>query len=149
MVGKKKSGALTEDEKVRVNTAVERVEKDTGLEFCVIVGSTPHDNPRRQAEMAFHKLGMHERPGVMIMVVPQARTLEVLTAPDIADRLTDRDCEEAVQVMTGLFATSGVVDGLERGMYLLAERAGSDGTPDVHEQTDLPNIVDLDDPNLN
>lgn len=140
-------GELTKDDKVRVNVAVSKAEEFTGLEFCVIIGAKPNEDPRHEAERAFHKANMHERPSVLVMITPSARTLEVVVAHELADRMTDSACAEAVQLMTGVFATGDIVGGLERGIGLLAQRAGarSDGAHG-HVGDDLPNVVDLDDP---
>jgi len=135
---------MTEDDKTRINGAVAVAENETGLEFCVIVGTKRGDDPRHEAERAFHKIGLHERPAVMIMVTPEARTLEVVTAHELADRLSDQSCAEAVRLMTGLFSTGDFVGGIERGIELLAERAGArtDGR-EGHVGADLPNIIDV------
>jgi uncharacterized membrane protein YgcG len=141
-------GELSPPDKQRVNEAVALAEETTGLEFCVIVGVHNGDDPRREAERRFHKLGMHQRPGVMIMVMPEARRLEVVTAPEIGGRLTDEACDRAVVEMTPLFADGHLAEGLERGVELLAAAAGhrTDGATGHADGVDLPNIVDLDDP---
>jgi len=144
--GEQAHGELTDAEKQRVNAAVSAAELQTGLEFCVIVGSRPQSDARHEAERAFHKLRMHERPAIMIMVVPHARTLEVVTAPDVDGRLTDKHCDQAVSVMTAAFSTADIVSGLELGVQTLASFAGprTDGQTGHHDGVDLPNIVDLD-----
>lgn len=144
------TGELSEAEQERVNAVVSEVEEQTGLEFCVMVTSRVYENARHGAEKAFHKLGLHQRPGVMIMVVPHARKLEVVTAPELANRLTDEHCARAVDVMTTRFRENDIAGGLEAGIRALAESAGprSDGQTG-HDSQDLPNILDLDDPNLN
>jgi hypothetical protein len=140
-------GELSVDDKVRVNSAVVKAEEFTGLEFCVIIGIKPNEEPRHEAERAFHKAKMNERPSVLVMITPSARTLEVVVASELSARLTDQACEEAVQLMTGMFATEDIVGGLERGIGVLAERAGprTDGRHG-HVGEDLPNIVDIQDP---
>jgi uncharacterized membrane protein YgcG len=140
-------GEMTPADKARVNEAVARAEEATGLEFCVIVGVSATGDSRHEAERAFHKLGMDQRPGVMIMVMPEARRLEVVTAPEIGERLTDEACDRAVREMTPLFASGDVAGGLEHGVQLLTVAAGrrSDGATGHADGVDLPNIVDIDD----
>lgn len=135
---------LTEAEKARVNAVIAQAEKDTGLEFCLVYGSRPESVAREEAERAFSKLGLHQRPGVMIQVVPHARTLEVVTSSEVQGRVTDQDADEAVRLMTGIFATGDIVGGLERGFQFLADQAGGDKDPQTRDRADLPNVVDLD-----
>ncbi len=137
---------LSDDERARLNAVISQAEEDTGLEYCVLFGSRPRGSAREEAERVFSKFGLQERPGVLVMVVPHARTLEVVTAPGVHERLSDNDCDEAVRLMTGIFATGDIVGGLERGVQFLADRAGGDRDGVGHHGLDLPNVVDLDDP---
>lgn len=137
-------GELGDDDKARINQAISVAEEQTGLEFCVVVGRERGDDPRREAERAFHKAGLHERPAVMIVVTPEARTLEVVTAYGLEHRLPDAACDEAVRLMTGVFVMGDIAGGIASGVELLAQRAGArtDGRSG-HAGVDLPNIVDL------
>jgi uncharacterized membrane protein YgcG len=139
-------GELDQAEKARISQVISLAEEETGLEFCVVVGRKRGEDPRREAERTFHKAGLHERPAVMIVVTPEARTLEVVTAYGLDLRLPDVACDEAVRLMTGLFSTGDYAGGIERGVELLAERAGArtDGKSG-HQGADLPNVVDLGD----
>ena len=130
-------------DKRRVNEAVKAPELHTGLEFCVMVGQKVVDDPRREAERAFHRLGLDERPAVMVVVTPTGRTLELVTAPDLNTRVSDADCDEAVRLMTGLFAAGDITGGLVRGISYLADKAGPSVT-DEPVTDDVPNVVDLD-----
>jgi uncharacterized membrane protein YgcG len=137
-------GDLTKADKKRIDAAVADAERLTGIEMCVILGAKAHIDPRTEAERAFHKAGLHERPSVLIVVTPSARTLEIVVAHDLRDRVTDQMCDETVHLMTGLFALGNLAGGLEQGIRHLAERASS---PRPHEPSseDLPNVIDLDD----
>ena len=144
--GSNKREELTKSERVRINNVIAQAEEDTGLEFCLIFGSKPESVAREEAERAFAKLGLRERPGVMIQVVPHARTLELVTSEEAQQRITDNDCDEAVRLMTGVFSTGDIVGGLERGVMFLAEQAGGDKDGEGRHRSDLPNVVDLDRP---
>ena len=138
-------GELTADQKQRIDQAIAAAETATGVQWCVILGIRSSEDPRREAERAFHKADMHGRPSVLIMVTPSARTLEIVVAHELRDRITNQMCEEVVRLMTGVFIEDDVTSGIERGIALLAERAGS-LTTDVPPPTeDLPNVVDLED----
>lgn len=135
---------LTDAQKEAINSVIASAEQDTGLEICLILGSKIIKDARTDAEHVFLHRGLHQRPGVLVVVVPPARTVEVVVAAGLADRLTDNDCDEAVRLMTGSFATGDTAGGIERGIVLLAERAGAGRGP-VHSEGDMPNVVDLDD----
>lgn len=139
-------GELTDVEKRRVNVTIAEVEAITGLEFCVLLRSDVAVDGRQAAERFFHRLGLHERPAVMILVSPPARALEVVTAPELSSRLSDEHCRTAVEIMTELFAAGDLCGGLEQGLLALAELVGprSDGSMGHKGGEDIPNVVDLD-----
>jgi uncharacterized membrane protein len=122
-----------------VDEAVRDAEVTTGLQFCVYLGSAPED-PRRHAEKLFVDAGLHERPAVLLLVAPDHRRVEVVTAPAVRDRLPDEACARAIDEMTPLFAEGRFVDGLVVGLGRLAEEAGPP-TGDARG-TDLPNILE-------
>jgi uncharacterized membrane protein YgcG len=121
-----------------VDQAVRGAEKRTGLQFCVYLGPS-EDDPRTHAENLFVQAGLHERPSVLLLVAPDRRRVEVVTAPAIRDRLSDEACARAIEQMTPLFAGGKFVDGLVTGLRRLADEAGP-GT-DPPSGKDLPNIV--------
>jgi uncharacterized membrane protein len=137
-------GELTSDDKERINAEVADAEQKAGFEICVVVMHKRHKDARRDAESAFHRLGMHDRPAVLVMVTPAERTLEVVTAAHVRDRLSDVDCDEAVRLMTGVFATGDIVDGIAQGVRFIGER-GSSPDGKLVDGPDLPNLLDLDD----
>lgn len=141
------AGELSDLEKQRLNVTIAEVEALTGIEVCVVVRSQVETDARREAERLFHGLGMHQRPSLMIMVVPHLRSLEVLTAQGLSGRLSNEQCDRAVKVMTELFAGDDIPGGLEQGLLALADFIGprTDGRFDHGGGQDIPNVVEVDD----
>lgn len=122
-----------------VDRAVADAERTTGLQFCVYLGPA-HEDTRAHAEGLFTEAGLHERPSVMLMVAPDQKKVEVLTAPSVRDRLPDTDCLVAVDEMTNCFARGEFMQGLVQGLRILAEKAGPGTAPSGGR--DLPNVVE-------
>jgi len=122
----------------RIDEAVREAEAHTGLQFCVYLGPTAEDT-RGHAEKMFVDAGMQERPAVLVLVAPDQHSVEIVTAPDARERLTDDECAAALSEMTPYFARNEFVDGIVVGLRELAERTGKgDGGP---PGTDLPNVL--------
>lgn len=141
-VGEPKNLEKSDFDKDRVNAAVADAENVTGFEICVVVGDKNHRDPRQSAERIFRSIGLHDRPAVMIVVVPTERTLELVTAAEINPRLNDSVCDEIVRSMSQTIATSGLTDGLVVGIKAIQDRALAAGPVERHGE-DLPNVVDL------
>lgn len=138
VVAGKDSTVLTRRERRAIDGAVKGAEANTGLQFCVYLGPG-QDDARNQAESVFVAAGLHERPAVLLLVAPDHRRVEVVTAPAIRERLTDEACARVIEEMTPHFADGRYVDGLVTGLERLATEAGP-GTPG-EGTTDLPNIM--------
>jgi uncharacterized membrane protein YgcG len=130
--------AISRREQKTVDRAVRDAEAKTGLQFCVYLG-TAEGEPREHAESLFVRAGLHERPSVLLLVAPDHRRVEIVTAPAVRDRLSDLACAEAIDAMTPVFADGRYVDGLVVGLGRLADAAGPGTSP---AETDLPNILD-------
>ncbi|MGH2759371.1 MAG: DUF5130 family protein [Actinomycetota bacterium] len=129
---------LSRRDRRAVDRAVGDAELQTGLQFCVYLGPAGDEDARARAESLFVEAGLHERPSVLLLVAPDRRQVEIVTAPPVRDRLPDEACARAIQTMTPLFATGRFVDGLIEGLRRLADEAGPRSGP---EPTDLPNIL--------
>lgn len=123
-------------DRARIHTAVDGAERATGLQLCVAVCAPVDAPPRQQAEAAFARLGTLQRPAALIMVLPEARRVEVVTGA--GSPLTDVDCERAVSAMTASFAAGDIEAGIESGLQVLVAAAGPGGP----EGAELPDIVD-------
>lgn len=129
---------LTRRDRRTVDRAVSDAEVQTGVQFCVYLGPAGEHDARARAESLFVEAGLHERPSVLLLVAPDKRQVEVVTAPPVRDRLPDEACARAIEEMTPLFADGRFADGLVTGLRRLADEAGPSSGP---APTDLPNIL--------
>ncbi|MCA1843974.1 MAG: DUF5130 domain-containing protein, partial [Actinobacteria bacterium] len=123
----------------RVHEAVHEAEWLTGLQICVYLGPTHEADPRGHAEAMFEASGLHTRPAVLLLVAPDQRRVEVVTAPATRDRLDDAACAAAVVEMTGHFARGDLTGGLVAGIGRLAAAAGPGRRPPGGEE--LPDVL--------
>lgn len=115
--------------------AVHEAEQSTGLQICVYLGPGGED-PRAHAERMFVDRGLHTRPAVLVLVAPDARQVEVVTAREARDRVSDADAQGVVELMAQRFAAGDLVGGLLAGVAKIAEAAGpgqasGEGLPDL------------------
>lgn len=137
MVGGKRAEAARRRDREAVDKAVVEAERRTGLQFCVYLGPSEGD-PHAQAERMFVEAGLAERPAVLLLVAPNRRRVEVVTAAGVRERLTDEACAQAIEAMTPHFAAGDYADGLVVGLRRLAESAGPGRSSSA---TDLPNVL--------
>jgi uncharacterized membrane protein YgcG len=120
----------------RVRRAVDAAEKQSGLQICVYLGPTGED-ARAHAERMFVEAGLHTRPAVLVLVAPEVRRVEILTAPEARERVSDEAASEAVDVMTDRFAHGDLVGGLIAGVGHIAAAAG----PGQESGEELPDLL--------
>jgi uncharacterized membrane protein YgcG len=121
-----------------IDQAVREAEALTGLQFCVYLGPANEDT-RAHAESMFEQAGLNERPAVLVLVAPDQKSVEIVTAPEARERLTDEECTQALQEMTPYFARNEFIDGLVVGIGELAQRTGGGKPPEGG--ADLPNVL--------
>jgi uncharacterized membrane protein YgcG len=138
VTGRRRGARVGKKDRARIDDAVRAAERSTGLQFCVFLGPAA-DDTRAYAEAAFVEAGMTARPAVLVLVSPEQRRVEVVTAPDARERLTDEECAAAIEEMKPYFAREQFVDGLVVGINELAERTGRGRPPEG--DTDLPNVL--------
>jgi uncharacterized membrane protein YgcG len=126
---------LTAHRQRQIERAVHRAEELTGLQLCVYLGPTGED-ARGHAERLFLDAGLHSRPAILVLVAPQARRVEILTAPQVQGRVSDAAAQRAVDRMTARLAQGDLVGGLEAGIAELAAAAGP-GAPTGENLPDL------------
>jgi uncharacterized membrane protein YgcG len=129
---------LSRRQRRMVERAVDEAENTTGLQFCVYLGDTEGD-PRAHAETLFVEAGLHTRPAVLLLVAPNRRRVELVTAPEARSRVDDDTCALAVGTMTRQFARGDIAGGLVAGLDLLAAAAGAAPTPPGGEE--LPDLL--------
>lgn len=95
----------------------------TGLHFSVYVGPVEGEI-RDHAERLHAALGALAGRGVLMLVSPGDRQLEIVTGRESARRLSDRACALAALSMTTAFAGGDLAGGIVTGLLMLGEAAG-------------------------
>lgn len=130
---------LTRLQRRRVAWAVDEAEWYTGLQISVLLGSMGEGDSRRRAEELFVAAGLDSRPAVLILVAPDQRRVEVVTAPDLRPRVSDEAAAEAVAEMTPLLALDQPAAALVAGVRAIAAAAGPGRPPEGEKE--LPDLL--------
>lgn len=110
------------------------------MQFCVYLGPVEGDDPRAFAEGMFTRAGLVERPGVLLLVAPTERSVEIVTSPEARQRVPDEQCEAAVARMVEDFKAGHIDRGIVHGIEYLAGVAGTGTAP--AGGADFPNVLD-------
>ena len=115
---------FTREQHERIERARRGAEADTGIRFWLRLGELAMD-PRLEAEHLLANLVTtpHEE-GVLILVAPGARRVEIMTTQSAKRRVTDQAAGLAVLAMTSSFAVGDLVGGLVVAFRQLAGAAG-------------------------
>jgi uncharacterized membrane protein YgcG len=98
-----------------------RVASDrAGLHFSVYVGRS-EGPPAVYADRLLAGLGAASSTGVVVLVDPSVRRVEVVTGREAARQLDDRACGLACLSMTSSFSGGDLVGGLVTGLRMLGE----------------------------
>lgn len=116
-------GAFTEGQLRDISGALATASAETGLHFSAFVG-TPEGPPRDYAERLLAGLGDRANAGVVVLVAPGDRRLEIVTGPASSRRIPDRACALVALSMRTSFVGGDLVGGLVTGIRMLAETAG-------------------------
>jgi uncharacterized membrane protein YgcG len=127
----------------RIEAAVRRAEASSGLQLCVVLGAPEGRSPRDHAEAVFVEAGLQARPAVLVLVAPKQHQVEVLTAPEARQRISDDDAAAAVATMTARFRRGDLTGGLVAGLEELAACAGPGTAPT--DQVELADLLDAED----
>lgn len=119
--------AFTREQHERIERSRRAAEAQTGLRFWVRVGDFDRD-PRLEAEHLLANLTENTRdPGVLILVAPGVRIVEIMTTAAAKRRITDQAAGLAILTMTAAFGVGDLVGGLVNGLRQLADAAGIRG----------------------
>jgi hypothetical protein len=122
--GRGSDDGLKPEQRERVEQARRQAEQTTGMRFWVRIGPFSMD-PRIEAERLLTNLIDEPHvPGVLIMLGPGERRLEVMTTAAAKRRLSDSAVGLAVLTMTSSFGVGDLVGGLLNGLRQLADGAG-------------------------
>ena len=118
------SGEPFTDTQVReISRACSTASEECGLHYSVYVGPVEGD-VRDHAERLHAALGARASSGVLVLVAPGDRQLEIVTGKESARRLSDRSCALAALSMTTAFSGGDLVGGIVTGLRMMAESAG-------------------------
>ena len=90
-------------------------------------------DPRLEAERLL--VNLVENPhdaGVLILVAPGARRVEIMTTPTARRRITDQAAGLVVLAMTSSFAVGDLVGGMVNAFRQLADAAGRPAEADIN-----------------
>ena len=111
----------------RIESAVERVRAENGLDVSVLVGDLELDDLsqfRAAAERLHAALGERSPSAVLVVVAPGQRRVEIVTGPQVRRRVPDRVSALAVLGMTSTFRGGDLVGGIVDALRMLADAAG-------------------------
>ena len=123
----------------RLAKAVDRAEELTGLQLAVYLGPT-EDDSRAHAESIFASMGYHDLPGVLVLVAPDQRRLEIVTSASARRRISDRHAALTATSMTASFAVGDIVGGVCLGLDMLARYAGLAPAGETTDR-ELPDVI--------
>jgi uncharacterized membrane protein YgcG len=111
---------FTTQQRTEVSNAIHKAELLSRMEISVFVGPSEGDDPRAFATRLHNSLVAPSRTCV-IMVDPGKRALEIVTGGWVRSRISDEEVQLAVLEMKTAFAEGDIVNGLTRGINMLAE----------------------------
>lgn len=122
--GKGSDDGLKPEQRERIEQARRQAEQATGMRFWVRIGPFSMD-PRIETERLLTNLidEPHEA-GVLILLSPGERRLEIMTTAAAKRRLSDQSVGLAVLTMTSSFGVGDLVGGLLNGLRQLSDSAG-------------------------
>ena len=129
-------------DRAQLAAAVAAAERACGLEICVVVCQASAEPPRQQAERAFTRLALAGRPGVLVLLLPDTRNIEIVTSAEARRRVSDVDCERAASAMIPALARGDVAEGVAAGLEVIASAAGPGSGAEPGDAGELPDLVD-------
>ena len=115
---------LSRADRRRLARLVHDAETKTGLQLAVYVGPTEAD-PAAHAERLLHESGAAAVPGVLVLVAPAVRRIEVRTSAAARERVPDAAAERAIAAMAPGLAAGDLVGGISAGLAVIVEAAGA------------------------
>jgi uncharacterized membrane protein YgcG len=117
--------AFSHDQQHRIERAIATADRETGITFSVRVGPVS-DEPRLEAERLLANIGGGARDaGVLLLIGPGERVVEVMTTPAARRRISDHAAGLAVLSMVSSFGVGDIVGGIIAGIRQLADAAGA------------------------
>ncbi len=121
------SGGLTPRQQERIESDLDKIRRENGLDVSVLVGDLDLDDVSRfraGAQRLHAALGPRSGSAVLVVVAPGQRKVEVVTGESVRRRVPDRVCALAVLSMTTSFGGGDLAGGLVEGLRQIADSAG-------------------------
>ncbi|MEP6462132.1 MAG: DUF5130 family protein [Frankiaceae bacterium] len=115
--------AFTDGQLREISSSLSTASAESGLHFSAFVGNT-EGSPRDYAGRLLVALGDRAPVGVLILVSPGDRRLEIVTGLAAGRRVPDRACALAALSMRTAFVGGDLAGGIVTGVRMLAEAAG-------------------------
>lgn len=115
---------LRPDQRERIEHARRAAEEATGMRFWVRIGPFSMDSRIEAERLLANLIDDPHESGVLILLGPEERQLEVMTTAAAKRRLPDAAVGLAVLTMTSSFGVGDLVGGLLNGLRQLADSAG-------------------------
>jgi uncharacterized membrane protein YgcG len=122
--------AFTSRQSEHIRQTVAAASAETGLRFFVYVGQVEGD-VREYAMRRHAALGSAAEFGVLILVEPEARLVEIVTGQTARRRVDDRAAGLASLAMATSFAGGDLTGGIVNGLRIMAQAAAR--PPVLHE----------------
>lgn len=129
----------------RVERSIAAAERACSAEFRVSVAGAFWGSPRRFAERVFRRLDMREtreRNGVLLLVAPWHRRVELVVDAGIGERLSAHAFDAAVAQAAAAFRDGRYTDGLCGAVDGLARALAVHFPPRPADINELPDAVD-------
>jgi hypothetical protein len=127
------------DERAVLHRAVNDAQEITGLQFCVMF-CLGEGRLADQADDEFGRLGIVERPDVLVLVDPMSSGIDIVLGVRARGRVDRDDCSGAVAEIGSMIADGELGRGLARLIECLAETAG-DGEPGTRQRVSVPDVI--------
>jgi uncharacterized membrane protein YgcG len=116
--------------------AVEEAERATGMQLAVYIGPVEGD-PQSHVDRLLQDGGAGGQPGVLLLVVPDVRRVEIRTSPEARVRVPDDAVQRAVDVMVPLLSEGKLARGVTAALAVIVAAAGAGGP----EGPELPDVL--------
>lgn len=127
------------DERAILHRAVNDAQEITGLQFCVMF-CLGEGRLADQADEEFGRLGIAERPDVLVLVDPMSSGIDIVLGSLAGGRIDREDCAGAVAEIGALITDGELGRGLARLVDCLAGTAG-EGEPGTRRKVSVPDVI--------
>jgi uncharacterized membrane protein YgcG len=122
---------FSREQRERLARAQSAAEAQTGIRISVRIGEIDGDPALVAERLLANIVSTPHDPGVLILVSPGQRVVQILTTPGAKRRISDQAAGLAVLGMTSSFAVGDLVGGIVNGLRQLSDAAGAPASGNV------------------